>query len=245
MNFILVLAFLFFAGSLIGWVIELLWRRFFSANNPERKWINPGFLTGPYLPLYGFSLIILFTLSFIDVSFIKDEFFQKTVLFILMALCITFFEFIAGLIFIKGMKIKLWDYSNCHGNIMGIICPKYTFFWWLLSGIYYFFIHPQILEWLFWFTNHKSFCFVVGFFYGVFSIDLIYSLNILTKLRKFASENKIIIHFTEFQKHIQAANAERKEKIYFWLSTKSEKIALKENLKKFYEKIESSKNKTE
>ena len=168
MNFILVLAFLFFAGSLIGWVIELLWRRFFSANNPERKWINPGFLTGPYLPLYGFSLIILFTLSFIDVSFIKDEFFQKTVLFILMALCITFFEFIAGLIFIKGMKIKLWDYSNCHGNIMGIICPKYTFFWWLLSGIYYFFIHPQILEWLFWFTNHKSFCFVVGFFYGVF-----------------------------------------------------------------------------
>lgn len=138
MNFILVLAFLFFAGSLIGWGIELLWRRFFSANNPERKWINPGFLTGPYLPLYGFSLIILFTLSFIDVSFIKDEILQKTVLFILMALCITFFEFIAGLIFIKGMKIKLWDYSNCRGNIMGIICPKYTFFWWLLSGIYYF-----------------------------------------------------------------------------------------------------------
>ena len=72
MNFLLVAAFLFFAGSLIGWTIELVWRRFFSKNNPERKWINPGFLVGPYLPLYGFSLVILFSLSFIDVSFIEN-----------------------------------------------------------------------------------------------------------------------------------------------------------------------------
>ncbi|MBR0031622.1 MAG: hypothetical protein IJP61_04990, partial [Treponema sp.] len=53
MTSLLVLTFLFFAGSIIGWGIELFWRRFFSKNNPEKKWINPGFLTGPYLPLYG------------------------------------------------------------------------------------------------------------------------------------------------------------------------------------------------
>ena len=73
MKFFLVVTFLFFAGSLIGWGIELVFRRFFSANNPERKWINPGFLTGPYLPLYGFSLVILFLLSYIDVSFVKNR----------------------------------------------------------------------------------------------------------------------------------------------------------------------------
>ena len=96
MNFLLVAAFLFFAGSLIGWTIELVWRRFFSKNNPERKWINPGFLVGPYLPLYGFSLVILFSLSFIDVSFIENFILQKAVLFVLMALCITVFEFHQG-----------------------------------------------------------------------------------------------------------------------------------------------------
>ena len=127
MNFFLVITFLFFTGSLIGWGIELIFRRFFSKNNPERKWINPGFLTGPYLPLYGFSLVILFLLSYIDVSFISNPHLQKAVLFALMALCITFFEYIAGMIFIVGMKIRLWDYSKNWGNIKGIICPCLPF----------------------------------------------------------------------------------------------------------------------
>ena len=70
MSLFLVLTFLFFVGSVAGWVLELFYRRFFSRNNPERKWINPGFLTGPYLPLYGFSLVILFSLSHINVTFI-------------------------------------------------------------------------------------------------------------------------------------------------------------------------------
>lgn len=43
MNMFLTLAYLFFIGSTLGWVAELLYRRFLSGANPERKWINPGF----------------------------------------------------------------------------------------------------------------------------------------------------------------------------------------------------------
>ena len=43
---LLVMAFLFFVGSVLGWCTEVLFRRVFTA----KKWINPGFLTGPYLP---------------------------------------------------------------------------------------------------------------------------------------------------------------------------------------------------
>lgn len=50
MSLFLTIAFLFFIGSMAGWVIEVVFRRFFSSANPERKWINPGFLSGPYLP---------------------------------------------------------------------------------------------------------------------------------------------------------------------------------------------------
>jgi len=56
---LLTLAFLFFIGSLIGWGIEVLFRRLFSAHH----WMNPGFLVGPYLPLYGFSLVTLYLLA--------------------------------------------------------------------------------------------------------------------------------------------------------------------------------------
>ena len=63
MNYFLIFAFLFFIGSCLGWCMELFFRRFISVNNPERVWINPGFLTGPYLPLYGFGLWGMYEVS--------------------------------------------------------------------------------------------------------------------------------------------------------------------------------------
>jgi uncharacterized membrane protein len=230
--------FLFFAGSLIGWGIEIVWRKFFSKNNPEHRWINPGFLTGPYIPLYGFCLTILFVLSFIDVTFIENKIIRQTVLFIFMALCITLIEYIAGLIFIKGMKIKLWDYSKNRGNIQGIICPLYTFFWYVLSAVYYFLIHPKILNWLYWFTNHLTFCLVVGFFYGVFSVDIVYSFRIMNRLRRFAKENKYVILLENLHQQIRKMNEENKEKVHFWLTTKSEQISMTEILLKLREKFD-------
>lgn len=66
MNLFLTLAFLFSIGSMLGWGLEVLYRRFLSPVNPERRWINPGFCTGPWLPLYGSGLCILFLLSSLD-----------------------------------------------------------------------------------------------------------------------------------------------------------------------------------
>ena len=61
----LVITFLFMVGSMYGWGIELLFRRFISKKNPSRKWINPGFLVGPCLPVYGFGLVFLFVISYL------------------------------------------------------------------------------------------------------------------------------------------------------------------------------------
>ena len=236
MTALLVLTFLFFAGSIIGWGIELFWRRFFSKNNPEKKWINPGFLTGPYLPLYGLSLCLLFALSFIDVSFVESKWLQKLLLFILMAFAITAMEFIAGLIFIKGMKIKLWDYSKNWLNIQGIICPQYSFYWVILSGAYYFLVHPRILEWLYWFTNHLSFSFVVGFFYGVFTIDLCYTFQISTKIREYAKENKLEIRYENLKESIRKRNEEFEERKRFFFALKSNHLPLKDILREIFER---------
>ena len=235
MTALLVLTFLFFAGSIIGWGIELFWRRFFSKNNPEKKWINPGFLTGPYLPLYGLSLCLLFALSFIDVSFVESKWLQKLLLFILMAFAITVMEFIAGLIFIKGMKIKLWDYSKNWLNIQGILCPQYSFYWVILSGAYYFLVHHRILEWLYWFTNHLSFSFVVGFFYGVFTIDLCYTFQISTKIREYAKENKLEIRYENLKESIRKRNEEFEERKRFFFALKSNHLPLKDILREIFE----------
>ena len=43
MNLALVLAFLFFIGSTLGWVLELLYRNLTQRN---KKWVNPEFWFG-------------------------------------------------------------------------------------------------------------------------------------------------------------------------------------------------------
>lgn len=232
----LVLALIFFLGSISGWLLELVFRRFFSSTNPERKWINPGFLVGPYLPLYGFSLCIVYLLSNIDVSFISDISLRKPFLFLLMALSITGIEYIAGLIFIKGMHVKLWDYSDEKFNIKGIICLKFSFFWYLLSALYYFIIHPKIIHSIEWLAGNLWFSFFIGIFFGVFIIDLCYSLSILNHIQKFARENDIIVHYELFRKHIRDLRQELKEKNRFIFSMKLEELTIRKALKEFKRK---------
>ena len=211
MNIALVFAFLFQIGSTIGWIIELFYRRFVSA----KKWINPGFLTGPWLPIYGIGLCMLFALSFIDLSFIGDSRIEILLTIIFMGLFVTFIELIAGFIFIKGMKVKLWDYSNEWGNFQGIICPKYTFFWCILGAIYYFFIREYTIDTVIWFTNNLAYSFFVGFFFGIFIIDIVNSMNLATKLRKFADENEIFVRFEELKDSIREEQERQKERIHF------------------------------
>lgn len=208
MNNFLILAFIFLIGSIVGWLIEVIFRRFFSATNIERRWINPGFLIGPYLPLYGCSLCVLFLLAKIKTNFIHNKIMEELLLFITMAVAVTIMEYIAGIIFIKGMKIKLWDYTDERGNLKGIVCPKFSLFWAILSAIYYFLIHPHILESLYWLSNHLSFSFVMGFFYGIFVIDSCYSLKIMVRIRKFAHDNEIIIKYELLKESIRKINEE-------------------------------------
>ena len=99
MNFFLTLAYLFFIGSVSGWVLELFFRKFFSASNPEHKWINPGFCTGPYLPIYGFGLCTLYLLALLGGKTGLDGSIQgRALLFLGMAISMTLIEYIGGLL---------------------------------------------------------------------------------------------------------------------------------------------------
>ena len=181
---ILVILFLFFIGCIMGWCIEVIFRKFFSKSNPSHKWINPGFLIGPYLPLYGSGLVVLYLLSLIHIDAVDAHpVLQKVLVVLIMAIAMTVVEYIAGRIFIIGMNIKLWDYSDEWGNIQGIICPLFSFFWGVIAALYYFFLHPHILNAVYWLADHLTFSFFIGFFYGVFVIDCVVSFNLMNKVK--------------------------------------------------------------
>ncbi len=212
MNVFLTLAFLFSIGSIIGWGIEVIFRRFFSAHH----WVNPGFLIGPYLPLYGSSLCLLYLLAQLEPLIpLENAWIRKPLLFILMAIAITALEYVAGIIFIRGMKIKLWDYTDRWGNIQGIICPLFSFFWILLSAVYYFLVHPHILTALMWLAENLAFSFCIGFFYGVFVLDFVYSTQLLVKIRAFAAETGIIIRLEELKEDIHISLSKHRKPHFF------------------------------
>ena len=138
MKYLVIASTLFVIGSLFGWVLELLFRRFVS----QKKWMNPGFLTGPYLPIYGFGVVVLYIVSNIPFG-IESQTWDIVVRIVIIGFGMTFIEFIAGLIFIKGLKIRLWDYSNRKGNIMGIVCPIFSLAWLAVGSLYYFLLNPR------------------------------------------------------------------------------------------------------
>jgi len=243
---------LFALGSSLGWILELIYRRFFSTH----KWINPGFLVGPYLPLYGFGISALFVLSYnirFDSWFGVSKTTNTVLTLIIMALSMTLMEYIAGIIFIKGLGIKLWDYSDDWGNIQGIICPLYSFFWAVLAVVFYFFINPVCKSIVTWFSENSHdntwLPFVLGMFYGVLFVDLCYSFKIASKISKFAKENKIIIKLEALREDIREFQKKAKAKISFVFPFKPQ-FELKGHLNRYLEKVkeklssdESKKNK--
>lgn len=237
MNLFMVLAFLFFIGSVIGWILEVFFRRFFSDANPEKKWINPGFCTGPYLPLYGSGLCILFLVASLEsFNIIKNSFWNKIALFVAMALAMTLIEYMAGLIAVKIFHVRLWDYSNEWGNIQGIICPRFSLFWAILSAGYYFFIHPKILEALTWLSKNLAFSFVIGLFFGFFIVDVVHSAQLVSKLKQLAIENDIIVRYENLKLQIRTAHENNMKKYHFFAPFRSD-ISLAEHLKKMRQSI--------
>ena len=115
------IAMIFIIGGALGYLLELFYRR-----ARHGKWINPGFLSGPFLPLYGVGTLLLFGIcSLGDATFATTPW-GKVFLILLITVAMTLAELVTGLIFAEGMKVRLWDYSGLWGNFRGIICPLFS-----------------------------------------------------------------------------------------------------------------------
>ncbi len=55
-------------------------------------------------------------------------------------------EFTVGHLLKRYKNLSLWNYSDYRLNYCGIICPRFSVYWLLISLFYYFFIIPPILN---------------------------------------------------------------------------------------------------
>ena len=162
--------------------------------------MNPGFLTGPYLPIYGFGVLVLYAVSNIPLG-ITNQIADIIVRILIIGVGMTVVEFIAGLIFIKGLKVKLWDYSDRKGNIMGIICPSFSLIWLVVGSLYYFLLNPFLVEGISWISENLIYTYFVGMVMGAMAVDFAYSIHLATKLKEYKEIANL--RFEDFKKELK------------------------------------------
>lgn len=111
---------IFISYAFLGWVYEVLW--FIIMRD---KFVNRGFLFGPYLPIYGFGALMLYHMlkNFIKK---KHKIFNINInillVFIIVFIITTVVEYIAHYTLDTFFGIILWDYSKDYLNINGRVC---------------------------------------------------------------------------------------------------------------------------
>ena len=108
LNYIL----LFFAFAFLGWCIEVTLKYF-----QFHRFINRGFLTGPWLPIYGSGAVLI---TFAVENLARYESAYGTTFFVSFVLC-GLLEYLASFVMEKRFHARWWDYSqkpmNLHGRI--------------------------------------------------------------------------------------------------------------------------------
>lgn len=133
--------FSFFVYSFLGWVLEVIY-----AYTKEKRFVNRGFLNGPFVPIYGFGLI---TLHFL-VHTIYDDFEPLrigsiVIVFLLVTTVSTLIELFAGYMLNVLFETRWWDYSHLKYNFKGYVALRFSIAWGVIGTFSYTYMHHYVV----------------------------------------------------------------------------------------------------
>jgi len=156
------LAAMFFIFAAFGWVWEL-----FFYYVQQGKFINRGFLHGPWLPIYGVGGLIVLIFLFI--------FRRKPVLHLIATVVLCgVVEYAGGWALETLFHQKWWDYSGYFLNINGRVCAEGLFVFGV-AGMAFIYVLAPLLDNLIRKANQKKLVPVEAVLLVIFIADLIYS----------------------------------------------------------------------
>lgn len=165
-----ILFLVFIIYSIVGWIIEVI--NFLLL---ERKFINRGFLIGPYCPIYGVGSV------FITLLISPTNDFVSTLLKA-MVIC-SILEYTTSYLMEKIFKTRWWDYSKNKFNINGRICLETMVLFGIGGVIVVEYASPFILN-LLNSLNSLALNIIVAAIAVIFITDVIVSYNIINNFKK-------------------------------------------------------------
>lgn len=161
---------LFMAYAFLGWCMEVICKLI-----EFKRFINRGFLVGPYCPIYGWGALII---TLLLTRYIGDF----AALFIFCIIVCSVLEYLTSYVLEKVFHARWWDYSNKKFNINGRICLNTMIPFGILGVLIIYIINP--------FLHHIYNLIDINYIHiisiallVIFLIDNIVSTNILYKIR--------------------------------------------------------------
>lgn len=176
--FVLQNFFLFSVYSFIGWVAETIYCLII-----DRKYVNRGFLNGPFCPIYGFGAVLVLNLL--------EKYSDDLVALFVMSMAVTgFVEYVTSFVLEKAFNISLWNYSEHKFNLNGRICLWNLILFGIMSIALVHLINPfvmSVLEKVPKWTYNITLIIMVPYFIT----DLIIASRALTQIREIATSHML------------------------------------------------------
>lgn len=174
---------LFMIYSIFGWLIEVV-----NVLIHDKKFVNRGFLVGPYCPIYGTGAILVIILlnRYMEMPF---------VLFVMSILICSIIEYSGSYLMEKLFNTRWWDYSHQKFNINGRICLETLVPFGLGCLLVMYLINPFISKYIFMIPSNIAL--IIAIVLGIiFLTDFVISF-------------KIIFKFKTTQKNVRKDNTEK------------------------------------
>lgn len=169
--------------SMIGYVCEV-----FYVYLGSKKWVNRGFMHGPYIPIYGNGAMIV-SLALLHVK--KDSF----IIFLVGLLLCSLLEYITSFVMEKVFHNRWWDYSERKYNLNGRVCLQNSVLFGLGSVAIIFIFNPLFNK-LYNLLNDKAVLYIAIILFIIMLTDFLISFFEAIKVSSIASHlDKFIEEF--------------------------------------------------
>ena len=176
---------LFLMYAILGWIVEVI-----NAYIQKKKFVNRGFLIGPYCPIYGVGMLAI-------ISLLQEYTGNYIVLFILsMTICMVL-EYLTSYFMELIFKARWWDYSNKRFNINGRICLETAIPFGLGGMLIMYVINSIFVGFLNRLSDNTLLILGISLM-TIFVIDLIVSFFVVIKFRNMS--DKVYKDDTELMK---------------------------------------------
>ncbi len=168
---------MFIIYAVLGWIMECI-----LLFTEKHRFINRGFLIGPYCPIYGVGVV--------GVTLLLSRCSNNVILlFVLCTLLCGSLEYFTGYIMEKIFKARWWDYSSHRFNINGRVCLDTLIPFGVISVLVIKFVNPWLLDKLYLIPNNILNYLVISLLI-IFIVDFLISFNVVIKFKNLTKQEK-------------------------------------------------------